>query len=62
MSADVVNLRRARKAAKRSKAETEAAANRIAFGTSLAQRAGVKQEQQRGERRLDQHRLTPTKP
>jgi Domain of unknown function (DUF4169) len=60
VSADVVNLRRARKAAKRAKAEAEAAANRTAFGTSGAERARIKDEKQRGERHLDQHRLTPT--
>ncbi len=62
MSAELVNLRRARKAAKRAKAETQAAANRVAFGTSGAERARAKDEKQRGERHLDQHRLTPTKP
>jgi hypothetical protein len=61
VSADVVNLRRARKAAKRSGAEAQAAENRVAFGLKAAERERLKIEKQRGVRHLDQHRLTPPK-
>ncbi|MBV9393173.1 MAG: DUF4169 family protein [Methylobacteriaceae bacterium] len=62
MSADVINLRRARKAARRDKAEAQAAVNRTAFGASTAERERLKAEKQRRAKHLDQHRLTPTKP
>lgn len=58
MSGDVVNLRRARKAAERGKAEATAAENRAAFGLSAAERARLKAEQARGVQRLDHHKLT----
>lgn len=61
MSADVVNLRRARKAAKREKAEAEAAENRIAFGVSAEERERLQEQKRRGEKHLDQHRLPPSK-
>jgi hypothetical protein len=59
VSADVVNLRRARKAARRKKGDTIAAENRAAFGLSASERERLKGEKDRGARRLDQHRLTP---
>jgi hypothetical protein len=62
VSANVVNLRRARKAAKRDKAEAQAAENRTAFGLSAAERERLGAEKQRRAKHLDQHRLTPTKP
>jgi hypothetical protein len=62
VSAEVVNLRRARKAARREKADAQAAENRIAFGVSSAERKQLEAEKQRGATHLDQHRLTPTKP
>jgi hypothetical protein len=63
VSADLVNLRRVRKAAQRKKAEASAAENRAAFGLSAAERGRVKTETDRGVRHLDQHRLTsPPKP
>jgi hypothetical protein len=58
VSADLVNLRRVRKAAQRKKAEAIAAENRAAFGLSAAERERVKTETDRGARHLDQHRLT----
>lgn len=61
MSGEIINLRRVRKAARRAKAETEAAASRIAFGGSAAERERLKAEKDRGARHLDQHRRTPTK-
>ncbi len=59
MSGDVVNLRRARKAAQRGKAEAQAAQNRAAFGLSAAERARLEGgEAARGVQQLDQHKLT----
>jgi hypothetical protein len=58
MTADLVNLRRVRKAAQRKKVEAIAAENRPAFGLSAAERERVKTETERGVRHLDQHRLT----
>jgi hypothetical protein len=58
VSADLVNLRRARKAAQRKKAEASAARNRAAFGQTVAERERVKNETDRGIQHLDQHRLT----
>jgi hypothetical protein len=61
VSGDVVNLRRARKAARRKQTEAEAAKNRVSFGLSAAERERLKAERQRGAKHLDHHRLTPTK-
>jgi hypothetical protein len=58
VTADLVNLRRVRKAAQRKKAEAVAAKNRAALGLSAAERKRVKTETDRGVRHLDQHRLT----
>ena len=58
MSADVVNLRRARKAAKRDKAEAQAAEKRIVFAVSAVERERLRAEKHRDEKHLDQHRLT----
>jgi hypothetical protein len=60
VSAELVNLRRARKAARRGKAEAEAAQNRVAFGLSAAERQRLKAERDRAVRQLDQHELTPS--
>ena len=59
MSAELVNLRRARKAVRRAKAETNAAENRVAFGLSGPERERLKAEKAGAARHLDQHRLTP---
>jgi hypothetical protein len=58
VSADIVNLRRARKAARRNEAESGAAENRVAFGQSAAERERLQAERERGGRHLDRHRLT----
>jgi hypothetical protein len=58
VSANLVNLRRARKAAQRKKAEAIAAENRAAFGLGASERERMKTETDRGVRHLDQHRLT----
>jgi Domain of unknown function (DUF4169) len=61
VSAEVVNLRRARKAARRDQAQAQAAENRTAFGLSGAERERRRAEKQRAAKDLDHHRLTPTK-
>jgi hypothetical protein len=62
VSGEIVNLRQARKAARRVKAEAEAAENRAAFGSTAAERERLKMEKHRGAKHLDQHRLTTTPP
>ncbi|GAC1557458.1 MAG: hypothetical protein NVS2B5_19550 [Beijerinckiaceae bacterium] len=62
MSADIVNLRRARKAASRRKSEADAAANRASFGRSAAERTRAAAEGQQNAKHLDQHRLSPANP
>ncbi len=55
MTADIINLRRARKATIRAAAEREAAANRVLFGTSKWQKEREKARKEREERTLDGH-------
>lgn len=50
---DVVNLRRARKAKRRAQDEADAAANRLAFGRTKAERTATAREEQRATRVLD---------
>lgn len=50
---EVVNLRRARKAKARGAAEAQAAANRLAFGRTRAERAADAAEVERRDQRLD---------
>jgi Domain of unknown function (DUF4169) len=54
---DVVNLRTARKRAKRLQAELEAAANRLAHGRTKAERTQTRARNDKSERSLDQHRI-----
>ena len=54
---DIVNLRIARKQAERRLAEQHAAANRLAFGRSNAERALDQVKSDRARRELDQHRI-----
>ncbi len=53
----VINLRIARKRAKRRKAEQEAAANRLAHGRSKADRNLERLRSDKENVRLDQHRI-----
>ncbi len=55
--AEVVNLRTARKRAKRHLAEQEAAQNRLAHGRSKAEKAQARSDLDQAERKLDQHRI-----
>jgi len=56
--AEIVNLRRARKARDRASAEAQAEQNRIAFGRTKAERKLTEAEKTLAERRLEGHRLS----
>lgn len=56
MPADIVNLRRTRKAKARAGRERAAAENRRAFGRTKSERLTETAERQRAERHLDGHR------
>ena len=53
---DVVNLRRARKKAQRELAEREAAAKRLLYGRSKAQRDEDAERHEKASRDLERHR------
>lgn len=57
MAAEIINLRRARKAKARDQREQDAAANRAAFGRTKAEREAAAAERERSARLLDQARL-----
>jgi hypothetical protein len=57
--ADVVNLRRVRKARQRAEKETAAAENRARFGRTRAERDKATAEAEIAARRLDGLRRTP---
>jgi hypothetical protein len=59
MTAEIVNLRRARKAKARIEREKEAEANRIAFGRTKAEKAATEAERKRSVRAIDSHRREP---
>jgi hypothetical protein len=59
VSADIVNLRRARKAKARNEAEAAAAERRAAFGKSKVARAADDENKTLAERRFEGHRLEP---
>jgi hypothetical protein len=61
MPADIVNLRRARKAKVRAEREKTAAGNRVAFGRSKAERQLTKAERERAAAAIDAHRRDPDK-
>ena len=54
---DLVNLRTARKRAKRRQAERTAASNRLAHGRSKAERAIEQSQNDKARKGLDQHRI-----
>lgn len=56
--AEIVNLRRARKARNRATSEAQAAQNRIDFGRTKAERTLTEAEKSLAERRLEGHRLS----
>ena len=59
MSAEVVNLRKARKDAKKREDAERAAANRIAYGRTKAQRESHEEQKQKSSRHLDGHKIEP---
>ena len=60
MTAEIVNLRKARKARDRAGREAEAAANRVKFGRAKADREATSLEEARKARALDAHRRDDT--
>ncbi len=54
--AEIINLRKARKAKTRVEREAVAAENRVAFGRTKAEKQRAKAEQQLAGRKLDAHR------
>jgi hypothetical protein len=56
MTAEIVNLRRARKAKARKQAKARADENRARFGRSKAERDAERRAKSLAERRLDSHR------
>lgn len=59
MTADIVNLRAARKEKARAARRAEAAQNRAKFGRSKAERTLDEAQQEQAARRLDGHSLRP---
>ena len=59
MAADIINLRRARKAKMRTTRELKAAENRERFGLSKAEKAKATSERERDERLIEGHRREP---
>ncbi|PSC05110.1 DUF4169 domain-containing protein [Alsobacter soli] len=59
MTADIINLRRARKAKGRAAAEAQASENRVRFGRTKAERQRLEAEDELAARRLEGHRLGP---
>jgi hypothetical protein len=55
--ADIVNLRKARKAKAHAEADAKAAENRTRFGRPKAERAAGEAEARLARRRLEAHRL-----
>jgi Domain of unknown function (DUF4169) len=62
MTAEIINLRRARKATIRAAEERKAAANRALFGASKQEKQGEKARREREECTLDAHRRSPEMP
>ena len=59
MSAEIINLRQARKARARSEKETTAAGNRAKFGRPKSERDSTTVVESINRRRLDAHRIEP---
>lgn len=60
LSAEIVNLRQARKRKVRAEAEIVAAGNRVAFGRSKAEREAAEAAREKAVRHLDSHRREPS--
>jgi hypothetical protein len=61
MPADIVNLRRARKAKARTERDSRAAENRVVHGRGKIEKAALKTEKIAAARKLDGHRREPEK-
>ena len=59
MMAEIINLRRARKARTKSQKEEQAAQNRLLFGLSKTERESSAALRDKDKRQLDAHQLTP---
>ena len=59
MTADIINLRNARKQKARAERDAAAAANRRAFGRPKAEKQKTAAERAKAERALKGHRLEP---
>lgn len=59
MSAEIINLRRARKDRARAEQAARAEENRIRFGQSKPEKTRLKQERARTEAQLDGHKREP---
>ena len=59
MSAEIVNLRKARKRNQRRKDEDEAATRRVAYGTPKALHQELEARRDKAKRDLEGHRLDP---
>jgi hypothetical protein len=59
---NILSLAKARKAKARADKEATAAANRLHFGRTKAEKQQAKAEQALAEKRIDAHRLTPKTP
>lgn len=57
--AEIINLNKARKRRERSESEQRAAANRLKFGRSKAEKARDAQDAEAAQRKLDQLRREP---
>ena len=55
--AEIVNLRRARKAAKRSQKDKDAQAQRVTFGTPKALRLEIEARRDKAKRDIEAHRI-----
>lgn len=55
--AEIINLKRAKKAKARGAEETEAASNRVRFGTPKAEKSRVKTLREKDAKTIDAHRL-----
>ena len=56
MPADIVNLRRVRKAKSRAEHDRQADANRVAYGRTKTEKTATKSERERSAKTLEDHR------
>jgi hypothetical protein len=58
--AEIVNLRRLRKAKLRAEKEQAATDNRLRYGTAKVRRDLARSERERADRAIEGHKITPT--